>query len=721
MAKIAVEALATAATISITGSGAIGYDKTKWSLGSLIKKRTDLGTPFIGPIVNAVGTPYEGGPSVGLQFNQVISWSSDVDWVFFSEITAAAATRRIILYEFTKSTAQFQYKGMVTINTFTGNLTQKGMKISYEKYSIGTASVSGTAVTGTSTNWLINNMSIGSRIGFGSTDPTQITTWYPITAIGSDTGITLGVSAPVIGNGAYVIEDIKILSAMTSATVGMGGLYLTQGVRYEDFGLATSFANQSTTGVSSINKGTYLLSDAALTGCKAAVGLALAPKTDWLNQMVYLTENSTASNLTIYVFNIRKTKVTTTADSVTTAVFKDIGCRVLTTGNQTYNGTLVTAGQNGLYAVAKHGPLANTPAIYFVTATKIQACPVSLITAASTNFITQTMTETPPGGTAALSATSAITYVDYDDYVDRFVIFTSGATAFRHYISQFRTDSLPMDHCLLLDTKQINQTTIDVNLAKYPNTQSINICPSVTNGVLYLNTQGTSTTTSFIYTIPMGADWTYSSLNGQYAISPEIPTPNCNKYARFYAIRDKFIGGELLGKPADPFKSSFRTTGINDNSGSWTALSDGNDLSSIAGASSIQFRLDFKCISDFCIPSRIFSIGVVYDNLDTDSHYQPSANFSNITTKTFAWRFATAFTTTVPTLRIRLYDAVSGALYVDDTTVGSTGIWDKSTNDGSTWLGSYNTTDKANETTYIRYTPASLADNIKVRALLTLN
>ena len=78
---------------------------------------------------------------------------------------------------------------------------------------------------------------------------------------------------------------------------------------------------------------------------------------------------------------------------------------------------------------------------------------------------------------------------------------------------------------------------------------------------------------------------------------------------------------------------------------------------------------------------------------------------------------AVAFSSAVPTLRIRLYNAISGQLLVDDYTTGTGGTWEKTT-DGTTW-GSYNTTDKGNETTYIRYTPLSLYDNIKIRAVLT--
>lgn len=57
----------------------------------------------------------------------------------------------------------------------------------------------------------------------------------------------------------------------------------------------------------------------------------------------------------------------------------------------------------------------------------------------------------------------------------------------------------------------------------------------------------------------------------------------------------------------------------------------------------------------------------------------------------------------------------------DDYTTGTKGIWEKTVDGGATGWTNYNTDDKTNEITYIRYVPTSLPDNIKVRALLTLN
>lgn len=113
-----------------------------------------------------------------------------------------------------------------------------------------------------------------------------------------------------------------------------------------------------------------------------------------------------------------------------------------------------------------------------------------------------------------------------------------------------------------------------------------------------------------------------------------------------------------------------------------------------------------------------YAVGVTFEDNTSLSNYLPSADLSSKTTKTFAWKFKTAFGSTVPTLRIMLYNAVTGFLLDDDDSVTQSGTWEKTT-DGTTW-GAYNTTDKGNETTFIRFTPNSIPGNLQVRAVITL-
>jgi hypothetical protein len=73
-------------------------------------------------------------------------------------------------------------------------------------YIFGTVGVSGTAVTGVGTLWNITTLTTGMQIGFGSTDPNSISTWYTIASINSNTSITLTGSAGTVAAGsAYVI------------------------------------------------------------------------------------------------------------------------------------------------------------------------------------------------------------------------------------------------------------------------------------------------------------------------------------------------------------------------------------------------------------------------------------------------------------------------------------------------------------------------------------
>lgn len=168
----------------------------------------------------------------------------------------------------------------------------------------------------------------------------------------------------------------------------------------------------------------------------------------------------------------------------------------------------------------------------------------------------------------------------------------------------------------------------------------------------------------------------------------------------------------------DPIRIYYRTIGIDDDSGTWEIVDQTGDLSEALPGSEIQFAIEFRTIGTTCIPNRVYNLCCTYEDNTTDSHYQPSVAQSSIATKTFAWRFSTAFGGTVPRLRIKLYHAVSGAELDSDDSVTQTGTWEKSTDGGSNWV-TYDTTDKTNDTTYIRFVPESLGDDIKVRALLT--
>jgi hypothetical protein len=129
---------------------------------------------------------------------------------------------------------------------------------------------------------------------------------------------------------------------------------------------------------------------------------------------------------------------------------------------------------------------------------------------------------------------------------------------------------------------------------------------------------------------------------------------------------------------------------------------------------------EFRTVTEICLPGRIFFVGCVYNDTGNVSNYLGCADLSDKTNKHFAWKFAVAFGTSVPALRVKLTDSVAGTLLVDDNTASPTGTWEKSTDGGSTWVA-WTNADKGNDITFLRYTPASLADNLQVTATLLLN
>jgi hypothetical protein len=264
---------------------------------------------------------------------------------------------------------------------------------------------------------------------------------------------------------------------------------------------------------------------------------------------------------------------------------------------------------------------------------------------------------------------------------------------------------------------------IDWNSYTIPHFNSTSQVTSVwsENGIAHIVKHGTTTALSQLYAIPLSAHWTYASSSNQRVITPVIYTPNCYQYRTLAVSSEPSINSGEFSISTDPYRVYYRIGGMESNTGEWTLLDHDYDLRGVTPSPKIQFMFEFSAISTFSFPARIMGLAVIYDDESTytDSHYQPSAGLSSATNKQFVWRFSVAFGGTVPTLRVRLYNAVTNDLLVDDyTTSTNSGTWEKSTNTGGVW-GAYNTTDKANETTYIRYTPASLGDNLRVRAVLT--
>ena len=693
------------------------YDSTKLGLGKLMVQNAGSGeSAWAGPSPVGLARPMEQSTAIASQFPWAMQWQAnaagDLDWVFFADLSTAAATRRINAYTYNRRTGIFTWKGFVTV-TYPGTSeakTVRAQRMTYTKHTAGTVSVSGTAVTGTSTTWKTDGACVGNRIGFGSTDPTQIATWYEISAMASDGSITLASTAGTIAGGTpYVIEDLRCIQLLTSVTTSNGGLYVIKGLNWSKF---SNVGGTVPAGATTDNiRASYFLKGAA-TGT-ALVGFGMGLQTSGVtmdSQMCYFLE--TLADPVVFKFNIRGPLTLTSGADTSQFQFKTGSGGALTgTPTQLNNGRLATL---------SHGPHSGVETLYFTTASRVYAAPTSGITNGSTTWLSNgsVMTEVPPGGVNTFAATGAISALEYMDSIDKLAVVTS-ATG-RNYITQYRTDNGQLDRLFGVNTLQIDQSTADASTTPVPSQTGGAYSIWCEGGIAYIAMAGTTAIINRVYAIPLGADWEYAASTGARLVLPKIATADADHFVAFYAQNVQVLGGasgKNLGLNTEPYRMYYRTTGIDDNSGSWTLL-DSTGIANVAAATSVQLMLEFRTIGTLSIPARICTAGVIYDDTGMSNYWQGSSNIgTSIGSKQFGFRHAVAYGTTVPRLKVQLFDAESGASLGTDDSTTQAWTWEKSTNAGGAW-SAYNTTDRANADTYVRITPTSLADNIKVRAVL---
>ena len=560
---------------------------------------------------------------------------------------------------------------------------------------------------------------LGPRIGFGSTDPTQITQWYHIGQIASDTSLVLTTSPGVIPAGtAYVIEELRFALAISnSTTAALGGLFLLKGAGYHDFTTAGSTFPAIASAVTN-QRGVYWLADAATVTNTTANGLAVADETNKQTHTAYILNGTNTSNAIIYKYNLRAN------DTVAAGKMTLTGSNIVITGTQALTGTIPNQSANNLdLATASHGPGSGSSYLYFVTTTRLYCADVSAITAGNTPFAAtaNARQEIPPGGVATFAATATMTNIKYISTIDRFVITNyTASTSLRHYITRYpSTDTTPFDHIFGIDDKQQDQS-IAFSSAIHFNTGAQLLSTEPSNGVLHIVRMGATALLNQLYALPFGAHWTYASTTSQRIITPSLSTPGCIKFDQVLVCDDHYVGIDELGLSPETFRIYYRTANIGDDAtSSWVSVGEDGDLSGVTAASSIQFMFEFFTIGSICIPARIMKIFVTYEDGSTDSHYQLSTALSSITNEQFVWRFMKSFGGTVPILKIELFNAITGSsIFTDTTDTPTNGTWEKTIDGGSNWT-MYNDNDKANEITYIRYTPDSALGSISVRALLT--
>lgn len=691
------------------------YDATKINLGTLMKRNTGIAPEdnWVGPHQIVFGRPAEVPLGFATMQPNVIARSDDIDEIYLCDNAAAATNRRYQYWTYTKSTNTLVYQGLITMTAFTGTAaTIRGFRMIKYTYTTGTVTCGGTTtVAGSGTAWQTAGFAPG-RIGFGTTDPSAVSTWYNISVIDDDTTLTLSIAGPTETDVPFIIEEYRIVIAVTTATtLTNGGLFVCKGVHPDLFTAAGTNIPIATT--TDNLRATYWLADAATVTNTIAMGVDCDAMTSYSQHDCYILNANSATTVSCYKYNIRAALTDLVAGKSTLAF-------VLKTGTYVTTGTIPQVG-NGILCTPGHGPSSGIKAIYFTTYTRVYRSHVSDIIAASTTWVQgSTMTEVPSGGIATFAATAGMYLLSYDSYSDYFYI---SSTNLRDYITKYKVDGSQFDFIIGMDIKQQDQVTADWD--RITPVPSLNAAPFGVwgnNGLSYMLRQSTTTAIHQLYVIPLMAHWTFANITQQRIIAPKIDTTDALKYSKIYCSTAAYLGNQELGIPTEPCRIYYRTSNINiDATTGWNLIGQTGDLSAVSTASELQFMFEFKTLGQSLIPGRLFSYTLVYEDNSTDMHYEPSVSKSDKATNKFAWRQKIAFGTDIPNMRIRIYNIVTGGLVLDDTTDASGfGSWEYSPDNGATWYAWDDTQDIVGY--YIRYTATSLTPaSMTVRVLLTQN
>jgi hypothetical protein len=497
-------------------------------------------------------------------------------------------------------------------------------------------------------------------------------------------------------------------TGLTTSPTTAATLYYVINAAENTFNLSTTL-NGTAINTSGSQSGTHTIHSHAKN---VSATLALDDEVSKTDHSIYLVSTyTTACSITEY--NLRAALTVGAMGSFITAGTSP-SAYVLSTTTQAVTGTPSQVNSGRIFTV-NHGSASGIKSLYFTTTTRIYRCPDANLTSGSITWLEDAMLEVPPGGSVTYTATTTMSQVDYSTSLDRlFVTTTSGR--FGVYVTPYVTDGSQFEKLVGANLNRLKLTTTPSGASDglFPQAQ---LTIWTEDGWMFAIPSTTTSGSNWLYVFPFGADAYYESTTRQAVITPKLATTNATKLYHAYVDHKEYAGDYGLGFPVESYRLWYRTSGIDDNSGEWTEVAISADLESAAVGEYIQFKIAFDIMGEVCVPTRIYSIACLYEDASQDSHYQPSLTKSSAANRQFVWRQVSSWSGNIPDLQIRLYNATTGFLVLDDTVdLAASGDWEYSTN-GTTWNAWSASADTIGN--YIRYTADTLPNNITVRALLT--
>lgn len=618
-----------------------GYDPSKLNIGRFQKLFTSNTTPENNYISNQPHELFHVFDELRVIYNSisasqhylyyandVINYTERYDLLIFqrNELTGSQI-RKYHLVIFDRFNWTFTHKGFVNI-TFarTGQSAYDWDLIALmDKTTDGVVNLSSSSieVVGVNTFFKDKKISIGSRIGFGSTDPEKITTWYYINAINNNNSLVIDRVTAFSGtNIPYIIEEIRLIIQPAP----FYGIYYVKGLNIDDFTIngtiTIPFAASSDR-----QKALYNIRDAFVpTATNSYYGWCITPKKDNDTQYLYVkqVETNNVNNRTrILRYNIRKDLVLNEGI--------DLNCYDFTTGQ--LNMPAWGNAYGGLfYFEMKTGPYANKPSMFFRGVSFEIRIEESHITKNTLNIPGETyFTAAPNYGSRIADTRNAFKFV-YDNYTDYFynAYHGYGFSAFKFQFGNEPEGFLPIGtQYLYPSVSKLNPR----NIAISPTSASWKTYNAI-NGIIYtFNTNNVvqGAVDSHIFAMPVGGENDSMMEYENRVICPEIDTHSVSKFIKLLVNYAEEIGSEEFPVQPDPYRVFYRTNGIKDNSGTWIRLYFPYDLTNIRVQNSIQFMFNFKIFALSMHPARIHSYVLLAEKEELlPKYFKLNSNLTNL-------------------------------------------------------------------------------------------
>jgi hypothetical protein len=582
-----------------------GYNPSKLNLGPLIQKYTGEKhyDNFIGPKkVYHIPLDYIGNWT---DIIRAFEYNDDFNYVLTYYSSSAGQFKQLFLFKHFKKIEEFLYVGRldlilspaVSMNNY-GNVLAE-----LYNHTNGTISTSGNSVTGTNTTWVSDRIAVGARIGFGSTEARYITTWYNITAINSNTSITIDASAGAINsNTPYIIEELRIMasSRQTVSPFNQAGLYVAKGLH---FGLFRIFLGNSIPMATTVDnqRAVYRLTHPTAPPNDMYIG------TDekYTNTVHYVYGNNfiTSRTTRFYKFNVRAS-LTDLSSGTSTAAVLAMTANVVANNGQLYHLTRVHTPKTGKYAGRNIMVVPDNSWSYIIDVDKIKNN--------STDFILERLRFMRAGGEtyATLETRSSPDYNVYDNNLDLYfgsinrqlVLYRIDYILNVGLVDKFGSAVAGTMHEGLIYKHPINGDFNYIwNIPVYQNSDE---------GLHYINVHLGRKNSVLVY--PMYAESYLAASTKNRLVLPKMATINASVYKKVFVNNSLNLYDEGYGIRPDAYKLFVRTLGIDDDTGQWTLL-ENNDLTNIQPADYIQFMFEFKIFKKIMIASRLYSLSLSYD------------------------------------------------------------------------------------------------------------